>query len=485
MRINSINTQSKVNFGYDKEANLRLKARCQQAKGIKVVDVLDRVNRECNYIENQIVKLEGNKRCDVDKNESQINMLIDFFIDAKRFVCLTAERLFPDINFLKSEYDWYDIASDKQEPVDAEFQSPKDIDTPKKAFIWRDIIADELGMEIENLALRDIGMDEGICDDDDDDDDYANYIKEITNPNGANAAKGKGSGLVEKFVPLPNSPKSLDDVVGLDTILDDIKELIIFPIEHPKEAEQRKLDYDIDIPHFIVFHGPPGCGKTMMAQAIAQETGCDMYTLDVSKVGSSYINETSKNIKAAFEFIKSEAKKSPKPVILFLDEMDSMFSKRSEDSSGGSKEDNKMINSLLTLTTEAKESNIIIIGATNMFDVIDPAAKRRIDMNAYVGLPNKQEIAKLLKMRLEKFEKGKALAQNEKELEEISSELLGHSPSNIVNIVKASSKIAYKAKKDVSKEDIQKAVAQSSWEKIKEKEYKPENKQKAKIGFGR
>lgn len=480
MKINSINTQNKVNFGYDKEANLRLKARCQQASGIGVVDVLNRANNECNYIENQIVRLEGKNRCNIDENESQINMLVNHFVEMKRFVCLTAERLFPDINFLKSNYDYYDIASDKQEPAETEFQNPRDINSPRVAYIWRDLIADELGEEIENLAIRDMGMEEDS--DDNEDEVYGEYIREISGTDNKNT---KGSGLVEKFIPLPNSPKSLDDVVGLDTIRDDIKELIIFPIEHPQEAEQRKLDYDIDVPHFIVFHGPPGCGKTMMAQAIAQETGCDMHTLDVSKVGSSYINETSKNIKAAFEFIKDEAKKSPKPVILFLDEMDSMFSKRSEDNSGGSKEDNKMINSLLTLTTEAKENNIIIIGATNMFDIIDPAAKRRIDMNAYVGLPNKEEITKLLKMRLEKFEKGKALAQDEKALEEISSELLGHSPSNIVNIVKASSKLAYKARKDVSKEDIQKAVAQSSWEKVKEKEYKPENKQRAKIGFGR
>ena len=244
----------------------------------------------------------------------------------------------------------------------------------------------------------------------------------------------------------------------MDKIRDDIKELIIFPIEHPEEAQQRKLDYDIDIPHFIVFHGPPGCGKTMMAQAIAQETGCNMYTLDISKIGSSYVNETARNVNNAFEYVKQQAKKSEKPVILFLDEMDSMFAKRINDSSGGSREDNKTINSLLTLTTEAKENNIIIIGATNMFDIIDPAAKRRIDLNAYVGLPNKEEIVKLLKMRLNKFEKGKTLAQDEKALEALSRELGGHSPSNIVNIVKASAKIAYKSKRDLIKEDVQQAI---------------------------
>ena len=86
-------------------------------------------------------------------------------------------------------------------------------------------------------------------------------------------------------------------------------------------------------------------------------------------------------------------------------------------------------------------------------------------------------------MRLNKFEKGKTLAQDEKALEALSRELGGHSPSNIVNIVKASAKIAYKSKRDLIKEDVQQAIKEGSWEKIKEREYMPKDKQASKIGF--
>ena len=84
-------------------------------------------------------------------------------------------------------------------------------------------------------------------------------------------------------------------------------------------------------------------GKTMLAEAIAAQTGCDMYTMDLSKVGTSYINETAKNIRKAFEFVSKKASKADKPVILFLDEMDSILSKRMSDNTEGSKEDNKSV----------------------------------------------------------------------------------------------------------------------------------------------
>ena len=126
-----------------------------------------------------------------------------------------------------------------------------------------------------------------------------------------------------------------------------------------------------------------------------------------------------------------------------------------------------------------------MIGATNMFDAIDPAAKRRIDLNAYVGLPNKEEIIKLLKMQLAKIKKGEKLSFDDEALKNVAIELLGYSPSNIVNMVKAASKIAYKAQREIIKEDIQEAIKQGSWEKIKEQEYLPESKKPAKriMGF--
>ena len=91
-----------------------------------------------------------------------------------------------------------------------------------------------------------------------------------------------------------------------------------------------------------------------------------------------------------------------------------------------------------------------------MYNLIDPAAKRRVNLEAYVGLPNQEEIKKLLVKELSKIKKGVPLSQNAQDIEELSMELKGYSPSNIVNMVKASSKIAYKAQREIIKEELEK-----------------------------
>ena len=100
-------------------------------------------------------------------------------------------------------------------------------------------------------------------------------------------------------------------------------------------------------------------------------------------------------------------------------------------------------------------------------------------------MPNQEEIKKLLVKELSKIKKGIPLSQNAQDIEELAQDLKGYSPSNIVNIVKASSKIAYKAQREITKEDIRLAIKQGSWEKIKEQEYLPESKKPAKriMGF--
>ncbi|MBQ8847658.1 MAG: ATP-binding protein [Candidatus Gastranaerophilales bacterium] len=478
MNLSPVNS---ITFGYNKRLNNKLKARLEASEQTATIKTLTQVVDSCNQTEDQIRSLEKKDRAKTDENEFQINILLDYFIKTKKFVCTMVERLFPDLNYMKTECDTYDEESTKLEP------NPLDSDEigVKKAWLWRDMLVDELTEELDSYASY-------IGDDVDDIDDYiieeSSTTKiETPKPNATEQSKktkkDEGTNLIEKFIPTKHSPKGLDDVVGLDAVREDVKDLIIYPIQHPQEAQQREEDYGIEIPHFIVFHGPPGCGKTMLAQAISQETGCDMYSFDISKVGGMYVNETSSNIGKAFEYVKQIAKKSEKPVILFLDEMDSMFAKRINSNSGGSREDNKTVNTLLTLTTEAQENNIIIIGATNMFDIIDPAAKRRVDMNAYIGLPNNDEIARLLEKSLSKYEKGKTLSQNKDALTILAQELKGHSPSNINNIIKTAFKLAYKAQREVTEQDIKDAIKQSSWEKIKEKDYMPENKASQKIGF--
>ena len=164
-----------------------------------------------------------------------------------------------------------------------------------------------------------------------------------------------------------------------------------------------------------------------------------------------------------------------------MDEMDTMAEKRMQ-SSNSSKEDNKVVNTLLPLISSAKAKNILIIGATNMYDFLDPAIVRRAGMKQYIGLPDSEEIAILLTKELSKFKKGKNFADNKKAISKLSKELTGYSPSNIKDIIMSASVNAYRCKRELRDVDFAQAIKQGNFEKINEKEYKSEAK-KAVAGF--
>lgn len=396
-------------------------------------------------------------------------------MDAKLYLCKTVDRLFPDLNFSQKEQDAYDEESSKMElPFDAE--SDKGI---KSAYIWRDMLVDNMicqkneSNKIETPDFKSV-PDANLSDDEF----VAKTLADAFSSGGT-----KSETLVEKFKPFSYSPKSLDDIVGLKDSVEDIKDSIILPLKDPEAARIRKEEYGLDIPGFAIFFGPPGCGKTMLAEAIAAETGCDMYTLDLSKFGSSYVNGTSTNVAKAFEYVKEQAKKSDKPVLLFMDELDSVLKARS--SEGDSAEDNKVVNALLPMLTQAKENNILIIGATNRYDMLDSAAKRRMNFKCYIGLPSEKEIAKLLSNKLSDMTKGAELSEDKEALEKISSKLKGYSPSNINDMINDAAKIACKNNRAIKASDFDTVLKEGVWEKIDESEYLPENKQKPKnpIGF--
>lgn len=468
MKITPVNN---INFGYNKKLNEKLVSRIEKSEETPLVKSIKITNSACNSMENEIKALEGSKRQKVDKNEVEINHILNLFMDAKSALCLAVNTVFPDLNYPKIECDTYDKESTDL-PLPSESSDEIGV---KRAYMWREMLVDELSEEIDNFTQY--------VDEDD-------VVQEVAGIYGASSLIKKRkdgeedlkeNGLVEKFTPLSYSPKSLDDVVGLKNQREDIKDLIMYPLSDPKGAKEREENYGIEIPHFIVFHGPPGCGKTMLAEAIAAETGSKMYMMNLSNIGSSYVNETAKKASEAFNYVIEVAKNSDKPVILFMDEMDSILTKRSGAESG-EREDNKVVNALLPLITTSKDKNVIIIGATNMFNLIDPAAKRRVDIEAYVGLPDREEVSELLKRQLTKFKMGEKLGQNKDELDEISKKLKGYSPSNIVKITKLASKNAYKNDREVQSQDFDYVLKNGSFDKINEKDYLPENK-KTSIGF--
>ncbi len=464
--------KNNINFGYNKKLNKQLITRLEQNPDLPINQTLLSVNQFCNETETRINKLEGTRQQFTDENENAINILADCLINAKTYLCKTVDRMFPDLNFTQKECDTYDREiSEVELPEIAESE-----DGVREAYIWKDILIGNLtdiqtqNQKISSPLNEDYRFDK-------------NFDKNTLTEALLGTQAQESNSPVEKFTPFSHSPKSLDDVVGVKQSVQDVRDLIVFPLENPAEAKQREEDYGIEIPGFTVFFGPPGCGKTMLAEAIAAETGCDMYLLDLSKTGSSYVNGTVKNISQAFEYVKEQAKNSEKPVLLFLDEMDSMLKKR-DGSDAGSSEDNKVVNALLPMLTQAKDNNILVIGATNMYDMLDNAAQRRIKLKCYIGLPNEKEITKLLENKLSSFKKGENLAKNEEALNKIAPKLVGYSPSNINDMVDYASKIAYKNNDEITPEYIVKALEEGNWEKINEQDYLPENKKTKKIiGF--
>lgn len=177
-----------------------------------------------------------------------------------------------------------------------------------------------------------------------------------------------------------------DDVGGLENELSDIRQMVELPLRRPELFE----DVGIDPPKGVLMHGPPGTGKTLIAQAIANETDARFTKIDGPEVMSKYTGESEKRLRKIFE----DARKAG-PAIIFFDEIDSLGTERDD---GGDVE-NRLVGQLLSLMDGLNsEEHVIVIGATNRADTIDPALRRsgRFDREIHIGAPSETGRAEIL-----------------------------------------------------------------------------------------
>lgn len=170
-----------------------------------------------------------------------------------------------------------------------------------------------------------------------------------------------------------------EDIGGIKDSILKIREMIELPIRHPELFEK----LGIDAPKGVLLYGPPGTGKTLLAKAVANETNASFFSISGPEIMSKFYGESEKRLRETFEQAQEKS-----PSILFIDELDSIAPKR-EDVSG--EVERRVVSQLLTLMDGINSrGKIIIIGASNRPNAIDPALRRpgRFDREIEIGIPD-------------------------------------------------------------------------------------------------
>ncbi|MFH0832210.1 MAG: CDC48 family AAA ATPase [Candidatus Aenigmatarchaeota archaeon] len=180
-----------------------------------------------------------------------------------------------------------------------------------------------------------------------------------------------------------------EDLGGLHEEVQKVREMIELPLKHPELFER----LGIEPPKGILLHGPPGTGKTLLAKAVANESGARFLVINGPEIMSKFYGESEENLRKKFE----EAEKNA-PSIIFIDEIDAIAPKREE--TRGEVE-RRVVSQLLTLLDGLKSrGKLIVIGATNIPNSIDPALRRpgRFDREIELGVPNKDGRKEILQI---------------------------------------------------------------------------------------
>jgi len=206
--------------------------------------------------------------------------------------------------------------------------------------------------------------------------------------------KSTPSALRETVVEVPNI--TWNDIGGLENVKKELQELVQYPVEHPEKF----LQFGMQPSRGVLFYGPPGCGKTLLAKAIANECQANFISVKGPELLTMWFGESEANVRDIFDKARSAA-----PCVLFFDELDSIAKSRGGSVGDGGGAADRVINQVLTeMDGMGAKKNVFIIGATNRPDIIDPAILRpgRLDQLIYIPLPDEGSRNAILKSNLRK-----------------------------------------------------------------------------------
>jgi len=195
---------------------------------------------------------------------------------------------------------------------------------------------------------------------------------------GERVGSGGGAEAAESDDGGPPAGVTYEDIGGLDDELEQVREMIELPLREPELFQQ----LGVDPPRGVLLYGPPGTGKTLIAKAVANEVDATFLDVRGPEIMSKFKGESEEKLRETFEEASEKA-----PAIVFFDEIDSIAGKREE---GGDVE-NRVVAQLLSLMDGLEDrGDVIVIGATNRVDAVDPALRRggRFDREIEIGVPD-------------------------------------------------------------------------------------------------
>lgn len=240
----------------------------------------------------------------------------------------------------------------------------------------------------------------------------------------------------------PSPDRSFADVGGMADLESRLRRSVIGPVERPEEY----AEYGLDPVSGVLLYGPPGCGKTYVAGAVAGELEYAFLPVSPADLASKYMGKPAENVQEVFEIARAN-----RPCVLFLDEIDALAGAREND---GSTSERQMVNQLLTELEDVGD-DVLVLSATNLIDDVDDAILRtgRFDERIEVPPPDAEARHEILEIHLE----GRPLA-DDLDLDSLVDASAGYASSDLEYVVEEGARRALRAGERISTAHLRAAL---------------------------